>query len=308
MKKSKTVNNFYQLSKCKICNQNGIKIYSKSFNDKIFRNFFSSYYGLAKYKKLSDKIKTINYELLKCKDCEFIWQKNTPKKNLNIDLYENIIDKEISLEKSKLKYLKKKINNKKEIQKIISFFNINKINILDFGAGWGHWLMSGLGLNCNSYALELSPSRKKFIIFNKINILNLTDIDLFKKFFHYIRLDQVLEHLDKPGDVLEMIKNLGNKNCIYYISVPDGSEVIKKENIHKIAKGPVQPLEHLNCFSKKSLIKILDIHGFRPLKLSEIVIINFKDLTFDITSFKSFFLDIKNHFFSTSIKFKLKNR
>ena len=96
------------------------------------------------------------------------------------------------------------------------------------------------------------------------------------------------------------------KNCIFYISVPDGNEIIEKENVLFIKKGPVQPLEHLNCFSKYSLKKFLNIHGFRPLNLKEIIMMNIKDFRLDTTSFKSFIQDIKSYFFSTSIKFKLK--
>ena len=62
-------------------------------------------------------------------------------------------------------------------------------------------------------------------------------------------------------------------------------------------KGPVQPLEHLNCFSKHSLKKFLNIHGFRPLNLKEIILMNIKDFRLDIISIKSFLKDIKKFFF-----------
>ncbi len=297
---------FYQSTKCKICNHLGEKIYSKSYDDEIFKLFFVSYYGKKKYESLKNKLVSINYELLKCKDCKFVWQKYIPNKNFSIDLYENIIDSEESLKKSKLKYIIQKNGNYKEIKKIISNFNDKKINILDFGAGWGHWLMSGSSLSYDPYALELSLNRIKFLSSNGIHILNFETLNSYENFFHYIRLDQVLEHLDEPNQALNMIKKLGKENCIFFVSVPDGTQLIENENIKVIKKGPVQPLEHLNCFSKKSLEKILDAHGFRPLNFKEVVIMNFKDFQLDLVSFKSFLLDIKNYFFSTSIKFKLK--
>lgn len=308
MEVSKIVVDFYQSPKCKICDKNGKSIYSKNFNDEILKLFFATYYGESKYENFKNRLGAINYELLKCEDCQFIWQKNIPSKNFSIDLYENIIDKEQSLAKSKLKFQNQKNSNNKEIKKIIRNFNKEKVNILDFGAGWGHWLMSGprSGLNYESYAFELSSTRKKFLISNGINILNLDNINSYENFFNYIRLDQVLEHLDEPNDVLKMIKKLGNKDCIFFVSVPDGSKIIKKETIHSVEKGPVQPLEHLNCFSKNSLKKFLNIHGFRPLNLNEIIIMNIKDFKLDLISIKSFIQDIKNYFFSTSIKFKFK--
>ena len=297
---------FYQSARCKICNQNGKSIYCKSFNDEIFKFFFTTYYGESKYKNFKNKLKAFSYELLKCEDCKFVWQKNIPNKEFSIDLYENIIDSKQSLKKSKIKFQNQKNNNNKEINNIVYNFNQKKINILDFGAGWGHWLMSGPNSFYDSYAFEMSPSRIFFLKSNGINVLNFDNINLYVDFFHYIRMDQVLEHLDEPNDALKIIKKLGKKNCIFYISVPDGTELIEKENISSIKKGPVQPLEHLNCFSKHSLKKFLNIHGFRPLNLKEIIMMNFKDFKLDIMSLKFFIKDIKNYFFSTSIKFKLK--
>jgi len=297
---------FYQSPKCKICNQTGTTIYSKSFNDEKLKLFFISYYGEEKYKKFKEKLISVSYELLKCNDCKFVWQKYTPNKRLSIDLYENIIDSNKSLKKSELKYYNQKNSNYKEIKKIIINFQKKKIKILDFGAGWGHWLMSGLDLLYDAYAFELSPSRKFFLKSNGIEVLNSDSINNYENFFHYIRLDQVLEHLDEPNDALEIIKRLGKKDCIFFISVPDGTKITKKEKSLIINKGPIQPLEHLNCFSKYSLKKFLDIHGFRPLNLKEIIIINIKDFKMDVISFKSFLLDIKNYFFSTTLRFKLK--
>jgi len=301
--------NFYQSPICKICGKVGVSIFSKKFDDKLLKTFFVKYYGKKKYEIFKDNLKEIYYELLRCDNCKFIWQKNIPEKNFSINLYEKIIDKKESLKKSEKKFKDQKNNFYKEIKKIICNFKEKKINILDFGAGWGHWLISGSNLSYNAYAFELSPSRIKFLLSNQIKILDLENIKSYEKFFHYIRLDQVLEHLDEPNQSLAIIKKLGKDNCIFYISVPDGTEFIKKkDNNFQIEKGPVQPLEHLNCFTKKSLKKILEINGFRPLKLSEIIMMNIRDFKLDLVSFKSFIHDIRNHFFSTSIRFKLKNK
>lgn len=303
------MSNFYKSSKCKICNLSGKSIYSRNYDDDNLKLFFINYYGEKKYNSFKDKINNIKYELLICDKCNFIWQKHIPDKNLSIDLYEKIIDNDESLKKSKKKYNNQKKSYFKEIKKIIGNFDKKKINILDYGAGWGHWLMSGLNLHYDPYAFELSPSRIEYLLSNKIKVLNFETMNSYNNFFHYIRMDQVLEHLDEPCISLDIIKKLGREDCIFFVSVPDGAKIIKERNrIIKIQKGPIQPLEHLNCFSKKSLKKILDVNGFRPMKLSEIIMLNIKDFKLDLISLKSFLLDIKDHFFSTSIKFKLKNK
>ena len=104
----------------------------------------------------------------------------------------------------------------------------------------------------------------------------------------------MLEHLDKPNDVLNIIKKLGTKNCIF-ISVPNGTEIINKEKI-LAKKGPVQPLEHLNCFSKK-FKKILYINGFRPLSFKRNYYYEHKRSSIQFNKYEIFLLDINNFFF-----------
>ena len=105
----------------------------------------------------------------------------------------------------------------------------------------------------------------------------------------------------------EMYKEIANDEVVHRWVIENLiDKIIEKENLIVIEKGPVQPLEHLNCFSKHSLKKLLNTHGFRPLNLKEIIMINIKSFRIDMTSLKSFLKDIKSYFFSTSIKFKLK--
>ena len=104
-------------------------------------DYFTSYYGASKYKNFKNKLVETNYELSKCKDCKFIWQKNI-NKNFSIELYENIIDKEKSLLKSKLKFLNQKNSNNKEIKKIIrNFYKEKKKLIYSILCRMGHWLI-----------------------------------------------------------------------------------------------------------------------------------------------------------------------
>lgn len=288
---------------CKICNQIGETIYLKSYEDIILKNFFKNYYGKNKYNELKHSLYKADYELLKCKKCKFIWQKYSPKEKLSFQLYENIIDKETSLNKSEIKFKKQNKKNYKEINKIINYFKNSKVNLLDFGAGWGHWLDSGDKSKYNSFAFELSPSRKKYLQSKKISILDLNNIKQYNNFFHYIRIDQVLEHLDEINSLLKMVKVLGNKDCIFFISVPDGSKIINNPKRLTIGKGPIQPLEHLNCFSRFSLSKLLDKHDFKCIEINKTLRINFKDFSFDKLSLKSMVYDLTNHFYSTTIKF-----
>ena len=290
---------------CKICGKKGAEFFSKSYKEKIFEEFFNLYYGQSKYEILKNKLENINYVLLICSECKFIWQKFAPTNEFSENLYENIIDKTESLKKSEKKFAISKKRNKKEIDLISIYFG-EKVNILDFGAGWGHWLASSSENNIDKYAFEISSSRGEYLKKKKLKVLDYNSITRFKNYFHYIRMDQVLEHLDKIDDILTQLKISAKSNCIFYISVPNGTEIFKMKKALKIEKGPAQPLEHLNCFTRYSLIKLLSKHGFKKISFIEILHINLTNFKFDILSLKLIINDIKNHFFSTTIKFKTK--
>ena len=128
----------------------------------------------------------------------------------------------------------------------------------------------------------------------------------YKNFFNFIRLDQVLEHLDDLKQTMETIKKIAHKNCIIYISVPNGKKIINKKTEIKIEKGPIQPLEHLNCFSRESLKKLLKKNGFKEITLIEQILMHLKNFKFSKTDLIFILKDVIKNSFSTTIKFKLK--
>ena len=139
-----------------------------------------------------------------------------------------------------------------------------------------------------------------------INVIDYSKVRNYKNFFHYIRLDQVVEHLSDFKKVFKLIKKLARKDCIFYLSVPDGKKIINGNSKIKIEKGAVQPLEHLNCFSRYSLIKLLKLEGFEKISLFELFTMHLKTLFKGQICISLFLLDIRDCFFSTSIKFKFR--
>ena len=296
---------FINTLNCKICKKKGNSIYRTKYTDISIISFLKNYYGKKGYKFFENKLSNLNFNLLRCNDCKFIWQEKSLNEKFSIVLYDKIIDKKKSLIKSKIKFKKRKYKNRKEINFIINQFKEKKINILDFGAGWGHWLYSGEKSKFNSYALEMSTHRKKYISNLGIKVINKDTARKYKKFFHFIRLDQVVEHLDDFKTVFKLIRKLARKDCIFYLSVPDGKKIINNPSRIKIEKGAIQPLEHLNCFSRYSLIKLLKIEGFKKIKFFDLLYMHIKSLFNGEISISLFLKDTRDCFFSTSIKFKI---
>ena len=291
-------------SNCKICGKSGYLYFEEKYSNQKFTKFFEEFYGVKFLRDINDFLKEQNYTLLKCLECNFIWQKFIPNSNFSNFLYEEVIDKNFSLNKS---INLEKNSRRKSVYKfnaIINYLNIKKINVLDFGAGWGSWLINLDKNKVNKYAYEISPSRKSYLSSNQIDVLDDDNIQKYKNYFDYIRLEQVLEHIPDLNNCMKLIKSISKKGCILEVGVPNGINQIKNVNSIVITKGPIQPLEHLNCFSNKSLKKLIMKYGFRPFNFKDILVLYFNKSIFTFTGLKILVREIFENFFSTTIKFK----
>ncbi len=293
---------FLKQKKCKICYREGTTIFNLKFNDKKILNFFNKEYDKKISNFLNKKIGRENFILKKCNDCEFIWQENIPKEKFLKQIYDHVIDPKESFKKSKSITAIQKKNFDSEITFIKNFCKKKNLNILDFGAGWGSWLLVIKNKYSNIFAIELSSSRKKFLKRKKIKLINLDKTNAYKNFFHVVRLEQVLEHVVNLDKIILDLKKLVKRGGIISIGVPDGKREIKYKMID-IRKGPVQPLEHLNCFSNKSLKLFFKKNGFKTLSLKEIIITFYRMKRFDYHTIRFILVMIKNLLLSTRINF-----
>ena len=92
------------------------------------------------------------------------------------------------------------------------------------------------------------------------------------------------------------------KGGVLSIGVPNGKNEIQNEKIN-IKKGPIQPLEHLNCFNNKSLKILFEKNGFKAMSLFKIIITFLRTKRFDYHSIRFILVMIKNSLLSTKINF-----
>ena len=289
-----------------ICDEIGKEHFKKKFSDHEFKIFFSQFYGDKNYSILTEFLNKEEFVLLKCDKCEFVWQKFIPNDHFSNTLYEEVIDKEQSLKKSKklASLLLKKYQF--NFNAVYYYLKKKKLNVLDFGAGWGTWLTSLDNEKVNRFAFEISPSRKSYLNHLGIKVLNDFNIKNYNNYFDYIRLEQVLEHIPDLNTCMILIKKLSKKNTILEIGVPDGKKLIQESKFITITKGPIQPLEHLNCFSNQSLKKFMMKYDFEPINFSDIFSLYFNKSLFTLTGVRILIIEVLNNFFSTTIKFKNK--
>ena len=144
--------------------------------------------------------------------------------------------------------------------------NLKNKDILDFGCGWGGFLMNLK--NCKSLSgVEL---RKECINYIKKNIKKIKvsdNINFFDKKFDIITMFHVLEHIPFQVETLKILKSkLKNKGKII-IEVPHAKDFLILQDELKEFKDFIFWSEHLVLHTYKSLKSILLKSGFKNINI-----------------------------------------
>lgn len=257
---------FIKRDHCPVCNSIKLeKILSCPFTDDKIRVFVDSYY---EGRVPNSKLENTNYTLLECSFCELIFQEFILSPQNMRNLYETWISADESLAKKQNVSIDV-INDFRCIINVISSL-LNKkpeeISVLEYGIGWGVWLHEAKKIGYVVTGVELSERRLAHA--KEIGIKVISDITQEEESTHnYIYINQVFEHLSAPTDTLRELKRLLHPGGVIHMSVPQGRYIkskLKKLN-WRASKNCVQPLEHINCFNRKTLVKMGELAGLKVI-------------------------------------------
>ncbi len=259
---------FKERPSCPVCFS---KNYDIRFNKKIKKKYLDLLQKIYKYKNSNKNValfKESNIIICYCKNCSLKFHKLVPNSNTLKFIYTSLIDSETSKRKNlrnePLKFKKSFLLLKRLRSTLKGNFD-KKLNHLDFGCGWGTMLKASKYLNFNCIGIEQSKDQVENMklfdirVYSSIKILNEKEgcpkIDI-------ITLNQVLEHVTNPNIILKELRQLINEHGILYISVPPyvNNSQITADDI--FVKGPLQPFEHLNCFSRNSMENLAKNSGW----------------------------------------------
>lgn len=268
-------NFFVERKQCDLCENNESEILlSKKFSDPTVAPFLQNFYlGKLELDKIADDL----YEIAKCKNCGFIYQKYI----LNSEGMELLYDKWMAQEESLNK--QQSVTHDHQLALFKEMLIIEKLvkkaatdtNVLDFGTGWAYWCMMANIFNYNTIGMELSEQRVAFAKSRGVNIAGTFD-EVENESRDFINMEQVLEHLPKPLEMLKELNKKLKKGGFIRIAVPNGSSIEKKlKRKNWVAeKNAIHPLEHINCFTHKTLIKIAKEAGFEFISQPYVVLEN----------------------------------
>ena len=108
---------------------------------------------------------------------------------------------------------------------------------------------------------------------NGINVITWDEIPEYK--FDFVNTEQVFEHIPNPLDTLKYLRDSLKPTGLIKISVPNGKNIKKKLKIgdwmapkgSKNSLNSVSPLEHINCYTRTSLIKMAERAGLVRVRL-----------------------------------------
>ncbi|MCL4385565.1 MAG: class I SAM-dependent methyltransferase [Actinobacteria bacterium] len=151
-----------------------------------------------------------------------------------------------------------------EIKKYVSRFikykpNLSELNFLEIGVGPGYYFNYFEKNTKLSYGVD--PCSYKPENPNIVEDISLIPENLK---FDIILIQDVLEHLENPTDMLSIIKKLANENAILSCGFPNKDCLTAKKMKEKWRM--VMPIGHLHYFSKKSVNIMLEKSGWKLKK------------------------------------------
>lgn len=261
---------------CPVCqNPKGQTLFSCRFTEPPIRDYLINFYSRQGKIEL-EYLEDATYTLVVCCACYTVYQKEIPNDFLMGKLYEEWIDPECAftsyLPQEKLRY---SVRYMSEVMSIIAFLGISprKLNFLDFGMGWGHWCLVSQALGCNTFGLEISPSRIDYARSRGVKVIEWKE--MCEAQFDFINTEQVFEHIAYPLETLQQLGKFLKPRGLIKISVPNGRSIHRRLRIGdwQAVKGTknslnlVSPLEHINCFNRNAIIKMAQLAGLCEIRI-----------------------------------------
>ena len=214
-----------------------------------------------------DALTGAHYRVYACRDCGFLYQADVLDDDGMQALYRDWVDQDASLAKKQAaghKLYRQYAGHLQTLQRLIDKPPA-QTRVLDFGMGWGYWVRMAQAHGFDACGFELSSRRREHAASMGVKSLDRLPAE---PDFDFIFANQVFEHLPDPIASLQEIAVCLKPGGLLYLRVPDGRGIrqrLQREGWQDDMNA-VHPLEHINCFTRASLIRLGAAAGFRPIQ------------------------------------------
>ena len=208
-------------------------------------------------------IKHRNYQLLKCKECNLVYQ--TPRKRellLNKQYVDNVSSRSEYYEST---FLIDKIVFKERLTKTIQLLNISPQGkkVLDIGCNIGSFLSSAKELGFDLLGIEPNPYAAKECEKRGFKVLNSffdkTNLKGMENQFDLIHLGDITEHVTTPLELIKTVSEFTKSGGCVLISTPNINSIIART-------FQIKPNEHILYFDDSSLNYLIEHAGLKAVK------------------------------------------
>ena len=268
-----TANRFFTVrERCPACKSARLaQLYECPFTEPPVRTYLEDFY-LPQGKLELEFLEGESYDLMLCGVCDLVFQRSIPNPDLMHIIYESWIDPDIAYAtRITQSTLERPSIYAQEIMQLIGWFGRvpSSLRLLDFGMGWGMWALMAKALGCEALGVEISRRRADHARSCGIRVIDWTDIPGLG--CDFINTEQVFEHLAEPLSTIRHLQSGLRPGGVLKISVPKGTDVLRrlkrmdwaapKGNRHSL--NPVAPLEHINCYGKRSIRTLAESAGLK---------------------------------------------
>ena len=221
------------------------------------------------------------YRLDECGRCGLVFQAFIGDDRLLADLYTHSVgepeDPERDIDTYRADMAAVRLSrDAHEVMAASSFTGVplDRLRTLDYGMGWALWARIAALLGCRSYGSDLAEPRMAFARAHGVEAV--TDAEIGALQFDFINTEQVFEHVPEPLDLLRRLAASLAPGGVVKLSLPSGERA--DALIAMLAQGryagdypsiiPVQPLEHINSFRKRSIDVMAAAAGMRVVRPS----------------------------------------
>ena len=212
----------------------------------------------------------------RCLRCGFVYARRLPSAEILNKIYECVINSEIAEKASwELRDLARRLGY---ISRLCCLMDSDHDRmILDFGCGFG--ATARLLVDCGLKVVAYEPSvvRVNSVKERCAGALVTVDLEDLEANAPYagVVLDNVLEHVPEPNNVIEFISNLLRADAKVYVSVPSYEQADVRRLQRDIERGrlsemTLNPWEHLSYFDVEHLDRLMGRHKLVPFKRCEL--------------------------------------